>query len=93
EERLGFLEEEYELMERDETWRSGVEKKGVEGIVDLVVECIVDRGNEMIDGFIMGDGGRYDEIMDIVVDEKVVAEEEGSEVKKVVWWGKRVVEE
>nr|WP_144558170.1 hypothetical protein [Bacillus pumilus] len=53
EERLGFLEEEYELMERDERWRSGVEKKGVEGIVDLVVECIVDRGNDMIDGFIM----------------------------------------
>lgn len=35
----------------------------------------------MIDGFIMRDPGSYDDIMDILVDEKVVTEKEGDELK------------
>ena len=56
-------------------------KKALERIVHLLVECILDTGNDMIDGFIMRDPGSYDDIMDILVDEKVVPTEEGTHLK------------
>ena len=58
-------------------------EKALERIVHLLVECILDTGNDMIDGFIMRDPGSYDDIMDILVDEKVVPEGEGSQLKSL----------
>lgn len=42
----------------------------------------------MIDGFIMRDPGSYDDIMDILVDEKVVTEEEGTHLKQFISYRK-----
>ena len=37
-----------------------------------VIESIIDVGNTMIDGFIMRDPGGYEDIIDIMEDEKVI---------------------
>lgn len=68
-------------------------EKALERIVHVLVECILDTGNDMIDGFIMRDPGSYDDIMDILVDEKVVPEEEGSQLKKLVSCRKTLVQQ
>ncbi|MCG0041029.1 DUF86 domain-containing protein, partial [Escherichia coli] len=47
----------------------------------------------MIDGFIMRDPGSYDDIMDILVDEKVVTEKEGDELKKLIAYRKTLVQQ
>ncbi|MDM5321360.1 DUF86 domain-containing protein [Bacillus altitudinis] len=93
EETLRFFEEQYELMQSHQTWTSPLEKKALERIVHLLVECILDTGNDMIDGFIMRDPGSYDDIMDILVDEKVVPEEEGIQLKKLVSCRKTLVQQ
>ena len=69
---LNFLEEELRLYQMQEEWTSDVEKKALERIGHTLIECILDIGNDMIDGFIMRDPGSYDDIMDILTDEKVV---------------------
>ncbi|MGG2942513.1 DUF86 domain-containing protein [Bacillus safensis] len=93
EETLRFFEEQYGLMQSHQTWTSPLEKKALERIVHLLVECILDTGNDMIDGFIMRDPGSYDDIMDILVDEKVVPEGEGSQLKKLVSSRKTLVQQ
>ena len=93
EETLRFFEEQYDLMRSRQTWTSPLEKKALERIVHLLVECILDTGNDMIDGFIMRDPGSYDDIMDILVDEKVVPEVEGSQLKKLVSCRKTLVQQ
>ncbi|MEH7729384.1 DUF86 domain-containing protein [Bacillus safensis] len=93
EETLRFFEEQYGLMQSHQTWTSPLEKKALERIVHLLVECILDTGNDMIDGFIMRDPGSYDDIMDILVDEKVVPEVEGSQLKKLVSSRKTLVQQ
>ncbi|MDH6564917.1 uncharacterized protein YutE (UPF0331/DUF86 family) [Bacillus sp. TBS-096] len=93
EETLRFFEEQYGLMQSHQTWTSPLEKKALERIVHLLVECILDTGNDMIDGFIMRDPGSYDDIMDILVDEKVVPEMEGSQLKKLVSSRKTLVQQ
>ena len=68
-------------------------EKALERIVHLLVECILDTGHDMIDGVIMRDPGSYDDIMDILVDEKVVPEGEGSQLKKLVSSRKTLVQQ
>ena len=53
----------------------------------------MDVGNLMIDGFIMRDPGSYEDIIDILVDEKVVAAEMEAPYKAVVGLRKMLVRE
>lgn len=68
-------------------------KRALERISHLMIECILDVGNDMIDGFIMRDPGSYDDIMDILTDEKVVAEDEGNKLKQLISSRKQLVQE
>ncbi len=68
-------------------------KRALERISHLMIECILDVGNDMIDGFIMRDPGSYDDIMDILTDEKVVAEDEANKLKQLISSRKRLVQE
>ena len=45
---------------------------------------MLDVGNSMIDGFIMRDPGSYDDIIDILEDEKVITTEMSESYKRVV---------
>lgn len=61
-----------------------IEKLGLERITHMTVESIIDVGNMMIDGFIMRDPGSYEDIIDILVDEKVLPEDESDSYKEVI---------
>lgn len=55
-----------------------------ERIAHILIESILDVGNMMIDGFIMRDPGSYDDIIDILVDEKVIPQEEEKGYKEII---------
>jgi len=57
---------------------------GLERITHMLIESILDVGNMMIDGFIMRDPGSYEDIIDILVDEKVIPEEFDTGYKAVI---------
>ncbi|OAZ60683.1 DUF86 domain-containing protein [Bacillus siamensis] len=93
EQTLRFFENQLALFDSTPAWQSEIEKRALERISHLMIECILDVGNDMIDGFIMRDPGSYDDIMDILTDEKVVAEEEGNKLKQLISSRKQLVQE
>lgn len=92
EETLDFFEKNLELYSDHAGWQTEIEKKALERIAHLLIECVLDVGNLMIDGFIMRDAGSYEDIIDILMDEKVVPEEEGETLKKLVAIRKKLVQ-
>lgn len=67
------------------------EKLGLERIVHVLIESVLDVGNMMIDGFIMRDPGSYEDIIDILVDEKVIPAEEEADYKSLIQLRKMIV--
>jgi len=57
---------------------------GLERMTHMLIESILDVGNMMIDGFIMRDPGSYEDIIDILIDEKVIPEEFDTGYKAVI---------
>ncbi|WP_214795546.1 MULTISPECIES: HepT-like ribonuclease domain-containing protein [unclassified Exiguobacterium] len=50
----------------------------------LLMEGVIDVGNSMIDGFIMRDPGSYEDIVDILLDERVLDETTAKATKALV---------
>lgn len=90
---LVFFDEHVRLLAEHSSWNTEIEKKALERIVHLLIENVLDVGNAMIDGFIMRDPGSYDDIIDILVDEKVVKKEEETPLKEIVQLRKSLVQE
>ncbi|AIF44032.1 DUF86 domain-containing protein [Virgibacillus sp. SK37] len=78
---------------RNSKANSYMEKLGFERAVQVVIEAILDVGNMMIDGFIMRDPGSYDDIIDILIDEKVLPAEEEKNYKTFIKLRKKLVTE
>ncbi|MBD1223394.1 DUF86 domain-containing protein [Virgibacillus halodenitrificans] len=72
---------------------SYLENLGFERAVQVLIESILDVGNMMIDGFIMRDPGSYDDIIDILIDEKVLPAEEENNYKMFIRLRKKLVNE
>ena len=70
---------------------SDLEKLALERIAQNIIESMIDVGNSMIDGFIMRDPGSYDDIIDILTDEKVITAEMDSPLKNVIALRKMLV--
>ncbi|RPF50325.1 type VII toxin-antitoxin system HepT family RNase toxin [Aquisalibacillus elongatus] len=70
-----------------------LEKLGIERLSQMVIESMVDVGNMMIDGFIMRDPGSYEDIIDILIDEKVIPQEDEQAYKDVIGLRKMLVRE
>ena len=70
-----------------------VEELALERIAQNIIESIIDVGNSMIDGFIMRDPGSYDDIIDILLDEKVITADMESSLKEVLSIRKMLVRE
>lgn len=70
-----------------------VEELALERIAQNIIESIIDVGNSMIDGFIMRDPGSYDDIIDILLDEKVIPADMESSLKEVLSLRKMLVRE
>ncbi|SFI87477.1 DUF86 domain-containing protein [Thermoflavimicrobium dichotomicum] len=59
--------------------------------VHLAVECMIDVGSVMIDGFIMRDPGGYLDIVDILEDEQVIDSSLASRIKEKVHFRDKLV--
>jgi uncharacterized protein YutE (UPF0331/DUF86 family) len=73
--------------------RSELHNLALERVIHISIESVLDVGNMMIDGFIMRDPGSYEDIIDILEDEKVITHEGAKALKNVIALRKIVVQE
>lgn len=59
-------------------------ERALERMAHVLTESVLDVGNMMIDGFIMRDPGGFNDIIDILVDEKVIPETEQTSYKQMI---------
>ncbi|SRR5690554_4788505 len=91
---LTYLDELIIIFEKQSDWlKDDISKLALERIGHNVIESILDVGNLMIDGFIMRDPGSYEDIIDILVDEKVITQDMEKPFKEVVALRKNLVRE
>jgi uncharacterized protein YutE (UPF0331/DUF86 family) len=93
EDQLLFLDRQLIIFNKQESWESEIEKIALERIFHTIIESILDTGNAMIDGFIMRDPGSYEDIVDILLDEKVVDEALAESLKSIITYRKILVQE
>ncbi|TQR09827.1 DUF86 domain-containing protein [Psychrobacillus soli] len=80
------------LIDGKTDWHADeLSKLALERIGQNLIESIIDVGNSMIDGFIMRDPGGYDDIIDILTDEKVIPPEMDAPLKEVIEFRKELV--
>src|SRR5213595_1760894 len=92
EETLLYIEKLINLFSKEKEWSTQIQKAALERIVQMLLEAVIDVGNAMIDGFIMRDPGSYEDIVDILMDEKVVSEETGNTLKRLISYRKVLVQ-
>ncbi|MGA8943217.1 MAG: DUF86 domain-containing protein [Thermoactinomyces sp.] len=81
-----------DVLKKLEEKPSGLETRfSAERALHLAVECMIDVGTVMIDGFIMRDPGGYLDIVDILMDERVIDESTGDRLKKHVRLRERLI--
>lgn len=91
---LSYLNEIIAIFEQKEDWlKDDITKLALERITHNAIESVIDVGNLMIDGFIMRDPGSYDDIIDILIDEKVIASEKEKPFKELISLRKNIVRE
>ncbi|MBM7651937.1 DUF86 domain-containing protein [Neobacillus cucumis] len=90
---LQFLEKQIHLFQGQQEWINPVEKAALERICQMMIESVLDVGNSIIDGFIMRDPGSYDDIIDILIDEKVVTALTGESLKLLIQHRKILVQD
>ena len=80
------------LIDQKTDWhKDEISRLALERIGQNMMEAIIDVGNSMIDGFIMRDPGGYDDIIDILTDEKVITSEMDAPLKEVINYRKELV--
>lgn len=81
---LQFIERQTATFENLTKISGPIEKNALERIVHSTIEAVIDVGNALIDGFIMRDPGSYHDIIDILIDEKVIPTEHESSYKQLI---------
>lgn len=92
-ETIQYMNSLLEFYEKKQQWTSFNDLLALERVGANIIESIIDVGNSMIDGFIMRDPGSYDDIIDILVDEKVITAEMDQPFKQVIALRKMLVRE
>lgn len=92
EEILSYMDQILEEL-ASQSYNSFSEKLTLERVVHVLIESIIDVGNLMIDGFIMRDPGSYEDIIDILVDEKVIPKDDENNYKSIVGLRKKLVKD
>jgi len=83
-----------ELYRNENEWQKDIiHSLALERIANVLIESIIDVGNSMIDGFIMRDPGSYEDIIDIMEDERVITSEMAGPLKLVIELRKLIVRE
>ncbi len=91
---LRYMENMLELYKKGNQWTEDeVRSLALERIAHVIIESIIDVGNSMIDGFIMRDPGSYEDIIDIMEDERVITPEVAKPLKRVIDLRKMIVRE
>lgn len=93
EQRLQLIENNIRVFNDQPSWQGNIEKLALERVVHLLIETMLDVGNALIDGFIMRDPGSYEDIIDILLDEKVISVEDEAPLKKIITFRKMVVQD
>lgn len=94
EKALSHMEELLALYKEEENWEEDlIHSLALARLAHVVIESIIDVGNTMIDGFIMRDPGGYDDIIDIMDDEKVITPEMSDPLKQVIGLRRMIVME
>ena len=89
---LQHMKELLALLEGNTDWhKDQLSKLALERVGHNMIEAVIDVGNSMIDGFIMRDPGGYDDIIDILTDEKVITPEMDAPLKEVIELRKELV--
>ncbi|NRD76402.1 DUF86 domain-containing protein [Bacillus sp. BRMEA1] len=89
---LVYLEKQISLFSSQSNWQTPLEIAALERITQMMLESVLDVGNAVIDGFIMRDPGSYEDIIDILMDEKVVSGETGGSLKTLILFRKQLVQ-
>lgn len=93
-ETLAYMEELLGQFTSESHWQDSMLKTlALERIAQNLIESIIDVGNSMIDGFIMRDPGSYEDIIDIMEDEKVITSEMERPLKELIELRKMLVRE
>ncbi|XXM70484.1 DUF86 domain-containing protein [Lysinibacillus sphaericus] len=93
EERLVYMNDQLSVLSAGSEWDSIIEKLALERIGHTLIESVLDVGNSMIDGFIMRDPGSYEDIIDILLDEKVIDRGMSKDLKRLIGERKTLVQE
>lgn len=94
EKALSHMEELLALYKKEDNWGEDlIHSLALARLSHVVIEAIIDVGNTMIDGFIMRDPGGYDDIIDIMDDEKVITSEMSVPLKQVIGLRQMIVRE
>lgn len=93
EQTLQCLEQTMAVFSAKEEYVQQRDRYALERMAHLMIDCILDVGNAIIDGFIMRDPGSYEDIIDILVDEKVVQPKEGEGLKEIIRLRKMLVQD
>ncbi|SER78520.1 Uncharacterized conserved protein YutE, UPF0331/DUF86 family [Gracilibacillus ureilyticus] len=81
--KLNFYDQKLSLY-REFECKTEYDKLALERLAHVLIESILDIGNMMIDGFVMRDPGSYADIISILVDEKVLKEEEEEAYQSII---------
>jgi uncharacterized protein YutE (UPF0331/DUF86 family) len=90
EQTLSYMEDILKEV-KEQSFSSLMEKLSLERMVHILIESTLDVGNMMIDGFIMRDPGSYEDIIDILIDEKVLPADEEQAYKSFIRLRKMLV--
>lgn len=91
--RLNYLDDHLKEFSQRERWEDFFELKALERLCQMVIETVLDVGNAMIDGFIMRDPGSYEDIIDILLDEKVIEQIDADQLKEIIQFRKVLVQD
>ncbi|WP_058306831.1 DUF86 domain-containing protein [Gracilibacillus massiliensis] len=91
-ETLDFFDETLSLL-KEKQFESKFDLLALERITQVMIESILDVGNMMIDGFIMRDPGSYLDIIYILIDEKVLDQNEKQAYESIINIRKELVQD
>ena len=91
EQMLACLERATSTFQEKKIYETEFEFYALERIAHLIIDTVLDVGNAMIDGFIMCDPGSYEDIIDILMDERVISGEEGAHIKEIILLRKIII--
>nr|WP_026694610.1 DUF86 domain-containing protein [Peribacillus kribbensis] len=91
---LRCLENQINLFEKlaEGSLEASIEALAFERVSQIMIDSVLDSGNAMIDGFIMRDPGSFEDIIDILEDEKVITSEMAVSFKKTIPLRKMLVQ-